>query len=94
MDMFQVERRRGTIMNVDVVGYSAIMAHNAFGTIEAVLSCMRLIGGLVRASGGCVLDSVGDNLAAEFEHEAPALRCALEVQRALARRNRDVAAAQ
>lgn len=94
MDMLRVERKRGTIMNVDVAGYSHMMAHNAFATIEAVMSCMQLIGKLVRACGGCVLDSVGDNLAAEFEHEATALRCALDVQRALARRNRDVPAAQ
>jgi class 3 adenylate cyclase len=88
--MVRVERKRATIMNADVVGYSQMMAQDAQGTIDGLLRCVALICGLVHEAGGRVIDAVGDNLSAEFESESAALYCALAVQRALAERQSEV----
>jgi len=70
-------------MNVDIVGYSQMMAHDAPGTVRCWFQCMNRIGDLVHEHAGRVLDTVGDNLSAEFENETAALHCAMQVQRML-----------
>jgi adenylate cyclase len=76
-------------MSADVAGYTSMMAKNDVVTLRALLECIEQIAGLVRAFNGRVVDSVGDNLLAEFGSERTALCCANEVQLMLLRRNRD-----
>lgn len=87
MDMV---RRQATIMNADVAGYSRMMARDEIGTVTLWLECVNLVSNIIREFGGRVLDSVGDNLSAEFRSEEAALRCALKVQRALRAFNRSL----
>lgn len=82
-----VERKRSVVLNADVVGYSRLMAMNDLATLDLLLSAMRRIREAVARAGGRVVDSTGDNLLAELPSESAALRCAIEVQRALAERN-------
>jgi adenylate cyclase len=81
------QRKRSVILNADVVGYSRMMAANDLAALERLLTSMRRIIDAVTRAGGRVVDTTGDNLMAELPSESAALRCALEVQRALAERN-------
>lgn len=83
-----VERKRSVVLNADVVGYSRLMANNELAAVELLLAGMRRMMDLVALAGGRVVDATGDNLMAELPNESAALRCALDVQRALAERNR------
>ena len=83
-----VRRKRSVVLNADVVGYSRMMAMNDLAALELLLCGMRRIIDAVTRAGGRVVDTTGDNLMAELPNETAALRCALEVQHALAERNR------
>jgi adenylate cyclase len=86
--MPRLQRRQATVMSADVAGYSRMMANNDIVTLRALLECLGQIAGLVRAFNGRVVDSVGDNLLAEFPSPRAALCCANEVQHMLLERNR------
>ncbi|MET0389674.1 MAG: adenylate/guanylate cyclase domain-containing protein [Polyangiales bacterium] len=88
MYTIDVERKRATVMNADVVGYSRMMAHGDLQTVAHLIDCMECICALVRGYGGRVLDTIGDNLSAEFDDEPAAVRCGQQIQRTLADRNR------
>jgi adenylate cyclase len=77
----RVQRRQATVLNADVVGYSRMMADNDLRTVESLLESLARIAQQVSDHGGRVVDSVGDNLMAEFPSELAALRCAIAVQR-------------
>lgn len=80
-------RKWTTLLNADVVGYSAMMSRNELGTLYALLTNMRWLSRSVKAFGGRVIDSPGDNLLAEFGNEAAAVECALFVQQRVEERN-------
>lgn len=84
----RLRKRRAVILNADVVGYSAMMAHDAQGTIAALLDNTRWLAQAVMAFGGRVVDAPGDNLMAEFTNEHQAVKCAMYVQWQEAGRNR------
>jgi adenylate cyclase len=77
-------RKQTTVMSADAVGYAAMMANDAASTLGSLLWHFRLIERLVRQHRGRIVDAPGDNLLAEFAEEIDALRCAVEVQQALA----------
>jgi adenylate cyclase len=83
-------RRQATIMNADVAGYSRMMARDEIGTVTLWIECLNLVSNIIREFGGRVLDSVGDNVSAEFSDEEAAVRCALKVQRSLRALNRNM----
>jgi adenylate cyclase len=93
VDMPGWQRKQTTIMSADVAGYSRLMADDDAQTLQSLIECLDQIARQVRSFGGRVVDSVGDNLLAEFPNEIAALRCASQVQSALAERNRTCAAA-
>jgi adenylate cyclase len=76
------------MLNVDVVGYSALMARDEVGTTLALLRTMSQVEQAVRRFGGRVIDQPGDNLMAEFAEESAAFACALSLQRGCEARNR------
>lgn len=83
-----IVRKWTTLLNADVVGYSAMMSRNELGTLHALLVNMHWLSRSVEAFGGRVIDSPGDNLLAEFDSEVSAVECALFVQRRGDERNR------
>jgi class 3 adenylate cyclase len=86
------ERRLAAIPSADVVGYSRLMAEDEDATIRTLTAYREQIEGLVGGHDGRVVDFTGDNFLAEFPSAVFAVRCGIEIQAALARRNAGLAA--
>jgi adenylate cyclase len=85
-----VERKLAAILNADAVGYSRLMARDEVATLATLKAHVDLVGGLIRQHGGRVVDTIGDNLLAEFPSAVDAVACAVEVQSQLKLRNADL----
>ena len=85
-----MERRLAAILAADVVGYSRLMEADEEGTVQALNACRRIVDGLVLDHRGRVFGSAGDSVIAEFPSPVEAVRCAVEIQRALEGRNADL----
>jgi adenylate cyclase len=83
MNTTTIERRWGTVLNADVVGYSMLASRDELGAMRALIQTMHWLASEVEAFGGRVVDAPGDNLMAEFASEEAAILCALHVQRLL-----------
>ena len=84
------ERRLAAIMFADVCGYSRIMGENetrAVGIVEAAVSCVQ---SGAEQYGGHIIKKLGDGVLVEFTSAVNAVRCAVEVQQAIARHNAGV----
>jgi adenylate cyclase len=87
----RVERRLAAILAADVVGYSRLMGADEEGTHERLKAHFRqLINRKIAEHRGRVVKNTGDGLLAEFPSAVNAVRCAVEVQRAMIDRNADV----
>jgi adenylate cyclase len=77
-------RRLAAILAADVAGYSRLMGADEEGTL-AQLKALRaeLIHPAFAAHGGRIFKTTGDGLLAEFSSVVAAVRCAIEVQRAM-----------
>ena len=84
----RLERRLAAILAADVVGYSRLIGADEEGTIER-LKALRteLIDLKIAEHRGRVVKRTGDGLLAEFASVVDALRCATELQAAMAQRN-------
>jgi len=87
-----VERRLAAILSADAVGYSRLMAEDEERTAGTLAACRHLISDLVGQHSGRVVDAPGDNVLAEFASVVDAVRCAVEIQQELARRNAELPA--
>jgi adenylate cyclase len=88
-------RRLAAILVADVVGYSRHMERDDAGTV----ACLReirnsLIDRKITDNGGHIVSTSGDGMLVEFGSADASLRCAVDVQRAMAERNRLLAAAE
>ncbi len=84
-------RRLAAVMASDVVGYSALMGRDEVGTLSAIRSLRKeLWGPKIDDHGGRVVKTTGDGQLTEFPSVADAVECAVEVQRAMQRRNADI----
>jgi adenylate cyclase len=82
-----VERKLAAILSADVAGYSRLMAEDEAGTVRRLTDYREAIAMLVRQHRGCVVDSPGDNVLAEFPAATDAVSCAVEIQGVLNARN-------
>ncbi len=82
-----VKRRLTAILAADAVGYSARMAENEERTLGTLAGHRRLIDSLIADHGGRIVGTAGDSVLAEFGSSVEAVRCAVEIQEALATRN-------
>ena len=82
-----VKRRLTAILAADAVGYSARVARDEEGTLKTLAGHRRLIDGLISDYGGRIVGTAGDSVLAEFGSSVDAVRCAVEIQEALATRN-------
>jgi adenylate cyclase len=89
-----VERRLTAILSADAVGYSRLMSRDDEATVRTLEAHRRRIERLVDTFRGRVVDAPGDNLLAEFPSAAGSVRCAVEMQRALASANEELDADQ
>jgi len=87
-----MERRLTAILAADVAGYTRLMRANEDGTL-AQLKALRteLVDPKIAAYRGRLVKLMGDGMLVEFHSVVDAVRCAAELQRAIARRNADVA---
>ena len=85
-------RRLVAILIADVAGYTRLMERDDAGTLARLRDIRRrLIDPALRRHGGRLVKTGGDSLLVEFGSADAALRCAIEVQRAMRELNRDVA---
>lgn len=82
-------RRLAAVLIADVAGYSRLMDRDEAGT-HARLNEIRseVTDPAVRRHGGRIVRSVGDGILVEFASAVSALQAAIDIQRAMAERNR------
>jgi adenylate cyclase len=90
-----VQRRLAAVLAADVVGYSRLMEVDETGTL-ARLKTVRLevIDPAITKCKGRIIKTTGDGILVEFQSVTEALRCAIDFQERMARRNRDMAASR
>jgi adenylate cyclase len=86
-------RRLAAILAADVAGYSRLMGEDEEGTLAALKAIRSEVIDLkIAEHRGRIVKTTGDGLLGEFASVVDAVRCAVEVQRAIAERNIDVPA--
>src|SRR5271165_1352678 len=91
----RAERRLAAILAADVAGYSLLIGADEEGTLDRLRSIRaELIDPTITAHRGRLVKTTGDGLLVEFGSVVDALRCATEVQQAMAGRNAAVAFAE
>ena len=86
-----LERRLATILCADVAGYSDMMGANEEQTVRVFRGHRDIFESLVNLHRGRIFNTAGDALLVEFNSAVEAVRCATEIQAALATRNEHLA---
>jgi adenylate cyclase len=80
----RVERRLAAILAADVAGYSRLVGIDEEGTLAALKAHRReLIDTKIAEHRGRIVKTTGDGALVEFASCVDAVRCAVEVQRAM-----------
>jgi adenylate cyclase len=95
MEAHKPERRLAAIVAADVVGYSRLMEADEAGTLARLKTVrLELIDPAIANCKGRVIKTTGDGMLVEFQSVTEALRCAVDFQERMARRNRDMPASR
>src|SRR5258708_23937231 len=87
----RVERRLAAILAADVTGYSRLMGDDEEGTLRALKGHRKaLIDPKIAEHRGRIVKTTGDGALVEFASVVDAVRCAVEIQRAMVERNVNV----
>ncbi|HEX9464340.1 MAG TPA: tetratricopeptide repeat protein [Alphaproteobacteria bacterium] len=87
----RVERRLAAILAADVTGYSRLMGADEEGTLRALKGHRKaLIDPKIAEHRGRIVKTTGDGALVEFASVVDAVRCAVEIQRAMVERNVNV----
>ena len=87
----RAERRLAAILATDVVGYSRLMGGDEEGTLTALKSLRKsLIDPKSAEYRGRIVKTTGDGALVEFASTVDAVRCAIDIQRAMPERNADL----
>jgi TolB-like protein/class 3 adenylate cyclase/cytochrome c-type biogenesis protein CcmH/NrfG len=85
------ERRLAAILAADMVGYSQLMEADEAGTLAQLKTHRKeIIDPKIADHHGRIVKLMGDGMLAEFASVVDAVECAVEVQRAMEKRNADV----
>src|SRR6201997_5540822 len=88
----QAERRLAAILAADVAGYSRLIGADEEGTLERLKAHRRpLVDPKIKQHRVRIVKTTGDGMLVEFPSVVDAVRCAVEIQRAMVERNPDVA---
>jgi adenylate cyclase len=87
MNEEHTRRKLSAIFSADVEGYSRLMTDDEEATVRTITSYREIMTSNIQAQNGRVADAKGDNLLAEFASVVDAVRCAVEIQRELKKRN-------
>ncbi|QRM31399.1 adenylate/guanylate cyclase domain-containing protein [Microvirga sp. VF16] len=83
----KVQRRLAAVLAADVVGFSALMGQDEEGTLAHIRSLRReIFEPKIGDHQGRVVKTTGDGILVEFPSPIEAVRCAVEVQAAIADR--------
>jgi TolB-like protein/class 3 adenylate cyclase/Flp pilus assembly protein TadD len=86
-----VERRLAAILAADVTGYSRLMGADEEGTLERLKAHRRqLVDPKITEHRGRIVKTTGDGMLVEFGSVVDAVRCAVEMQRAMVDRNAEI----
>ena len=85
-----LKRKLTAILSADVEGYSRLMGNDEASTIHTLTAYKEAMTALIKQNRGRVVDAPGDNLLAEFVSVVDAVQCAVEIQRELAERNKEL----
>ena len=95
MEERNVERRLAAVLAADVVGYSRLMEVDEAGTLARLKAVrLELIDPAIAKCKGRIIKTTGDGMLVEFQSVTEALRCAVDFQQRMARRNRDMPASR
>jgi TolB-like protein/class 3 adenylate cyclase/tetratricopeptide (TPR) repeat protein len=84
----RVERRLAAILAADIAGYSRLMGNDEEGTLAALKACRHeLMDPKIAEHRGRIVKTTGDGALVEFGSAVDAARCAIEIQRTMAKRN-------
>ena len=84
-------RRLAAILAADVAGYSRLMGGDEEGTLNRLKAHRReLVDPKIREHHGRIVKTTGDGMLVEFSSVVDAVRCAVEIQRAMADRSPEV----
>ena len=87
----RIERRLAAILAADVAGYSRLTGADEEGTHVHLQAHLRaLVDPKIAEHRGRVVKNTGDGMLAEFGSVVDAVRCALDVQRGMSKRNSEV----
>ena len=95
MEGSKVARRLAAVLAADVVGYSRLMEVDETGTLARLKTVrLELIDPAITNCKGRIIKTTGDGILVEFQSVTEALRCAVDFQERMARRNRDMSASR
>ena len=84
----RVERRLAAILAADVAGYNRLMGGDEEGTLARLKALRReLAEPKIKEHHGRIVKTTGDGILVEFASVIDAVRCAVEMQRAMVDRN-------
>src|SRR5262245_31758750 len=86
-------RRLAAILAADVAGYSRLIGADEEGTLNRLRSIRaEVVDPSIAQNRGRIVKTTGDGLLVEFSSVVDALRCATEIQKAMAKGNAEIAA--
>jgi adenylate cyclase len=87
----RVERRLAAVLAADVAGYSRLMGRDEERTHEQLRTFRKtLVDPEIAVHRGRIVKNTGDGMLVEFASAVDAARCAVDIQRAIAKANADV----
>jgi adenylate cyclase len=87
----RVERRLAAILAADIAGYSRLMGVDEEGTLATLKAYQgELVYPKLAEHRGRIVKTTGDGVLVEFVSAVDAVRCAINIQRAIAKRSVDV----
>src|ERR1700693_1806567 len=93
MDEARVDRRLAAILAADIAGYSRLMGTDDEGTLRLLKAYRKeLVDPKIAEHRGRIVKTTGDGMLVEFVSVVDAVRCAVDIQRAMSERNTEVPA--
>ena len=90
-DLRDVTRRLVAVFAADVEGYSRLMGADEVGTLKGLTERRAILDRFIGEHRGRIANTAGDSVLAEFGSAVDAVKCAVDVQAALAEANSGIA---